>query len=74
MGGKGELVNYTRLHEEGRHRPGHPPDPLTREQKDLLIEKVTHLINSASLAITIAVMIAPSPDHLKKELDKYEGG
>jgi hypothetical protein len=74
MGGKGELVNYTRLHEEGRHRPDHAPEPLTREQKDLLIEKVTHLINSASLAITIAVMIAPTPHHLKEELDKHGGG
>jgi hypothetical protein len=74
MGGKAELVNYTRIYEEGYHRPNQPREPLTREQKDLLIDKVTRLINSASLAITIVVLSEPSPEEVKEQLDKHGGG
>ena len=74
MSGKGELVRYRRFFEQGPHKPDHPPGPLTPEQKKLLKDKVTHLIDSATVAITIEIMIAPSPVHLKEELEKYGGG
>jgi len=61
MGGKGELVNYNRLFERGRQREGHPPEPLTPQQKADLKDKVCRLIESATFEITVETMIFSPP-------------
>ena len=68
MSGKGELVKYTRLFEQG------PNDgPLTPAQKDNLKTKVNALIDSATVAITIDALIVPSDKDLRDELKKRGG-
>ena len=64
MGGKGELVHYTRLFKKG---------PLKPADKKVLKEKVNALIDAASNSITVEVLVVPSLDGLKKELKKRGG-
>jgi hypothetical protein len=57
MGGKGELVNHTRIFEKG---------PLTPEQKRVLKEKINAIIDTASHTITIEAMVEVAGEDLKK--------
>jgi hypothetical protein len=57
MGGKGELVKYTRLFAKG---------PLSAHDKTVLKEKVNAIIDAASNSITIEAMVAAASDDLKK--------
>jgi hypothetical protein len=52
MGGKGELVEYTRLMEKG---------PLTPAQKADLKQKINDIIDAASDTITIETMVVSEP-------------
>ena len=61
MSGKGELVEYTRLVEEG---------PLTPHKKHRLKEKISDLIDAASTTITIEVMTEASLERLQEEEQK----
>jgi hypothetical protein len=65
MGGKGELVKYTRLFAKG---------PLSPRDKTVLKEKVNAIIDAASNSITIEAMVAESPADSKKGPDKKPGG
>ncbi len=61
MGGKGETVNYTRLFEEG---------PLTDEKKQKLKNDIDVIINAATESITIIALVEPTPEELRKALEK----
>jgi hypothetical protein len=52
MSGKGELVKYARLVEEG---------PLTPEKRALLKQKINAIIDAASTKITIEAMVEAPP-------------
>lgn len=54
MGGKGETVMYTRMFERGPNE-----GPLTDAQKKDLKDRINRIINDATVAITIDVMVAP---------------
>jgi hypothetical protein len=64
MGGKGELVKYTRRIEKG--------DPLTEKQKDELLKDITALIEGATQTITVIVLAEASNEDLKGELKRRE--
>jgi hypothetical protein len=61
MGGKGELVKYTRLFKKG---------PLTPQKKQILKEKINAIIDKASHSITIEAMVEAVPDDLRKALER----
>jgi len=67
MSGKGELVKYTRLVQQG---------PLTDQDKAVLIEKITGIIRAASHAITIEAMVAATQtvrlDEMVEILERLE--
>jgi len=67
MSGRHELVHYTRLVQLG---------PLTRHDRDVLIEKITSIINAASHTITIEAMVATTNtvrlDEVVEILEKIE--
>ena len=64
MGGKGNLVKYTRKFKKG---------PLTKKQKQSLKDDINAIIDGATNAITIEAMVGPSADDLRKELKKKGG-
>ena len=53
MGGKGELVEYTKMMEQG---------PLTPAQKAALKQKINDIIDAASDTITIETMVVSAPN------------
>ena len=68
MGGKGELVKYTRLFEKG---------PLTDAKKKVLKDKINAIIDLATNSITIAALVEPTAPALKKapgEAGRKKGG
>ena len=63
MGGKAELVKYTRLFEKG---------PLSAAQKKKLKEEIGAIIDAASNSMTIVALVEPITLELRKALDEAE--
>jgi hypothetical protein len=68
MGGKGELVKYTRLFEKG---------PLSPHEKAVLKEKINAIIDAASHTITIEAFVEAVPQDIIMEvvdrMDRHKG-
>ena len=63
MGGKGELVKYTRLFEQG---------PVSDAKKKVLKDKINAIIDLATNSITIAALVEPTTPALTKAPDKAD--
>jgi hypothetical protein len=64
MGGKGELVKYSRMFE---------PGPVSDAKKAQLKKDICDIIERATGSITVEALVEPTPHHLQEELDKTKG-